>query len=727
MGAGGRGRTRPAGPSLQVDRGLAGAEGRRRGRPDLPRRRGARLDFAIRILPEVGGAATSAHETEATFVLGPATGVAADAFGVRRTITRPGDDDAITGWAAPYALPDGPFREDSGCSRIFPQRQGDLVFVNTSRSLHALNAFDGSEAWVFGEDRLDWNGVRNLRDFEEAVDTDEHIVTVAASRGIVVAALQIPVVYERKDQYRDLQIIDVIPERRLIACDAETGEVLWHTMPPEGWDGESGSFKDRMTVVGPPVAVGARVLVPMARLRGQDRAAPGLPGPDRRLRALVGAPGHRPAELNMFGRATKEFSAPPPLVVGDTVVMQTQLGLIAAVDLFTGETLWDTVYEQVRVHAPEYYQAGFLESRWRNAPPVVTGETLVAAPQDGKDLLGLDLATGSVIWSYDQEFLMGQLRATTNMRRNYRRRGPARSLPFGADEDRVYLGGTSVLAVEFPRARGPLGPPVKLAWRWPEDQQIQTEAAIPVMDANSVFVPDITRLARLDRRTGRLEEQVDGKVASGNVLVSGGMLFSTNGRRVEARFEWHAMVARARAAAEMDDATLGDARTLGRLLLERAESLIASGRAVERGIEPRRGVAGLPRALRRTHARRGTRDGGEPRARGDVHPDPDGSVAGPPHHRRRRGRGARPARPRARGCPGGTARSAARPPGGGSSQVAAGTARAALLAEILGAHGQEVPSLSPRGAPPSGARRERSARCWPRGGKRTGARRRSLA
>ena len=101
----------------------------------------ARLDFAIQILPEVGGAATSAHETEATFVLGPATGVAADAFGVRRTLTRPGDDAiAISGWANPYPLPYGPFREDAGCSRIFPQRYGDLVFINTSRSLHALNA-----------------------------------------------------------------------------------------------------------------------------------------------------------------------------------------------------------------------------------------------------------------------------------------------------------------------------------------------------------------------------------------------------------------------------------------------------------------------------------------------------------------------------------------------------------------------------------------------------------
>lgn len=659
----------------------------------------ARLDFAIRVLPEVGDAATSAHETEATFVLGPATGVAADAFGVRRPLRRPGDDDrAISGWATPYPLPYGPFREDAGCSRIFPQRHGDLVFVNTSRSLHALNAFDGSEAWVFGEDRLDWNGVRNLRDFGEAVDTDEHIVTVAASRGIVVAALQIPVVYERKDQYQDLQIIDVIPERRLIACDAQTGEVLWHTMPPEGWDGESGSFKDRMTVVGPPVAVGARVLVPMARLRGRIELHLGcLDLTDGSV--LWSAPlvtGQR--ELNMFGRATKEFSAPPPLVVGDTVVMQTQLGLIAAVDLFTGETLWDTVYEQVRVHAPQYYQAGFIESRWRNAPPVVTGETIVAAPQDGKDLLGLDLATGSVIWSYDQEFLMRQLQASTNVRRSYRRRGPARSLLFGADEDRVYLGGTSVLAVEFPRGVRS-GPPVKLAWRWPEDQQIQTEAAIPVMDAGSVFVPDITRLARLDRRTGRLEEQVDGAVASGNVLVSGGMLFSTNGRRVEARFEWHAMVARARTAAEEDGATLGDVRTLSRLLLERAESLIARGREVKRGIElAEESLDWLERFGGRTRA-------GEPvtaESRGlsrDVH---RALMAASRGHRTV---GAELGEALAR-----RALALAEAPDARleallvlqeevSSQVSAGTARAALLAEILAAHGEEPVTVSARSTP----------------------------
>ena len=198
---------------------------------------------------------------------------------------RPGDD-ARPGWAAPYALPDGPFREDSGCSRIFPQRQGDLVFVNTSRSLHALNAFDGSEAWVFGEDRLDWNGVRNLRDFEEAVDTDEHIVTVAASRGIVVAALQIPVVYERKDQY-DPQITDVIPERRLIACDVETGEVLYNDAA-QGWDGESGSFKDCMN---------------------GGRSRPGGPRPDGAAAAHRAAPPPDLTDGSVLGRRPSPASA----------------------------------------------------------------------------------------------------------------------------------------------------------------------------------------------------------------------------------------------------------------------------------------------------------------------------------------------------------------------------------------------------------------------------------
>ena len=185
-------------------------------------------------------------------------------------------------------------------------------------------------------------------------------------------------------------------------------------------------------------------------------------------------------------------------------------------------------------------------------------------------------------------------------------------------------------------------------------------------------------------------------MASGNVLVSGGMLFSTNGRRVEARFEWHAMVARARAAAETDDATLGDARTLGRLLLERAESLIASGRAVERGIElAEESLDWLERFGGRTRA-------GEPvtaesrELAGDVHRALMAASRG--HRTIGAGEGEALAR---------RALALADAPEARleallvlqeevSSQVAAGTARAALLAEILGAHGQEPVIVSAR-------------------------------
>ena len=153
-------------------------------RPPPPARR--RASTSRSRSPEVGGAATSAHENEATFVLGPATGVAADAFGVRRTIQRAGDDDiAISGWAAPYALPE-PFREERAAAAL-PAAPRGYRLPHEPQPARAQRLRRG-EAWVFGEDRLDWNGVRNLRDFEEAVDTDEHIVTVAASRGIVVAA-----------------------------------------------------------------------------------------------------------------------------------------------------------------------------------------------------------------------------------------------------------------------------------------------------------------------------------------------------------------------------------------------------------------------------------------------------------------------------------------------------------------------------------------------------------
>ncbi|WP_145201508.1 PQQ-binding-like beta-propeller repeat protein [Planctomycetes bacterium Poly30] len=541
----------------------------------------ARLDLALELAESLDGSAGTRKETEASFVSGPATGIAAESLVISTPFGRSGvgtsaEGEAPSGWEHPYSIPEGPFHGITGSSRLFPKREGDTIFLNTSRSVHAIDAFDGEERWSMNAGRLGWNRYtdRELRDFEQAIDKSEHIVSLAASRGVVVAPLQIPWVYQESEQYNDLQIIEVIPERRLVALDAATGEELWNTLPPKDWNGDSGSFAERMTVVGPPTIVGARVLVPMAQLRGRIELHLGcfdLATGD----VLWSAPlvtGQR--TLNMFGRANVEFSAPPAVVVGDTAVVLTQLGIVAAVDIFTGETRWDTVYEQVVVAPPQYYSPGYMDNRWRNAPPVVTGNTIVAAPYDGKELFALDLDSGAMLWSYDQRRLSLDMNVEVIQQR--RRRVGGLDILLGADDRRVILGGSRIASIEFVNGVRS-GPPARLDWVWPANALHQMEDGLPVLDKARIYVPAGQRILAIERDTGLVVEELAGRIGVGNLLVADGMLFSANGSSLDARFQWRAMVERARSALAGPGATLDDAATLVRLLLERAETTLGRG------------------------------------------------------------------------------------------------------------------------------------------------------
>ena len=49
----------------------------------------------------------------------------------------------------------------------------------------------------------------------------------------------------------------------------------------------------------------------------------------------------------MFGRPEHAFSAPPVRVEGDRVVVLTQLGSLAALDLFSGSILWGNALRSI--------------------------------------------------------------------------------------------------------------------------------------------------------------------------------------------------------------------------------------------------------------------------------------------------------------------------------------------------------------------------------------------
>lgn len=441
-------------------------------------------------------------------------------------------------WRAPFEFDLHPFDiPNTRPYNLFPARLDDAVFVSNTLELFSINAYTGELGWRSGEALNGWDqqSGQSRRQYFEGVDAREGLIAPAAAKGVVVAALQIPQAFQPKIDYGDMRIIVQIPNRRLFAFDARTGELLWDTRPPLMWDGESGTFADRMRVIGAPIIVGSRVLVPAARLRGRIEYHVGCfdlhTGEVLWSTPLI--TGQR--ELNMFGRKESEFSAPPLVVEGNRVLALTQLGTLAALDLFTGDTLWEVLYEQIPVQKSRSYRSGSFTPVWRNAPPVATGEMVVATPNDSRDMIGVHLESGALIWSVRHDLINRWARAEE----------AHVDLLVGADENLVYLAGTKVVALDCLRGVSRAEPGPSFKWAFPQGPRLTGSPPRPVLGEDRVYVPDSSMLSTIDRRTGR-KLQESAWPSAGNLLLGDGMMFTLSSRRLTGYFEWEKLVERAR-------------------------------------------------------------------------------------------------------------------------------------------------------------------------------------
>lgn len=459
-----------------------------------------------------------------------------------------------------------------GGFNLLPLCRDDRVLVSNSLRLFAFDAWSGRELWRTAEapgwDAVDDNRARDgdgmpLRrpDFFHAVDHAAVLIAPAASERIAVAALQIPVSHVGNKRYQRIPITTVIPDRRLFAFDLATGEPLWNHMPPRDWDGESGDFQTRMRVAGPPVVVGSRVLVPTYRLQGRieyhvacyDVSSGALLW----SRALISGQ----VSLNMFGRQSREFAAAPLLVHGERVLALTQLGALAALDLYTGDILWETLYDSLPLPRNEYgLDSPSRPQRWNNSAPLVQGSVVLATPLDSNDLIAFDLESGALQWSLSWRELLGG------------RSGNERWTLLGADEQTVYLSGTSIVACRAPAGlAGPRPPSEKLAGPMIASETPPRAA----MAGRWIVAPTSSRRFVFDRLDLRHEDGLlslpwgEGQ-EEGNAVLHGGALFTLSGQYLTGTFDWRVQERRFEDALARDPRDHALALSYAGLLVDRA-------------------------------------------------------------------------------------------------------------------------------------------------------------
>ena len=494
---------------------------------------------------------------------------------------------------------------------LWPCVAGETLLVNTGLRLLALSTWTGDLLWDSREPR-GWESLSPKRrdDSFLGVDRQNLMVGACVSGQTAVAPLQLSYTRLPQQKFNNINITTPLPERRLFGFDLRTGRKLWSHEPAPGWDGESGSLVERASVAAPPTACGDRVLAPVVSMQGRiDYHVVCVDARDGSVLWSTNlVSGQR--ELNMFGRAEHEFSACPLVVHDGKVLALTQLGAIAALDLYTGEILWETLYERIELPRTQDFRAPSFRSQWRNAPPVVADGVLLATPFDSRDLVAVDIESGALLWSLAH--------ATIN-----RAAGAMSQLTtlVGADRTTIVLGGEMVAALDAPQGVATRGQ-LRLRWSREPGEDDEPFTGRATLARGRVVWPLREGRIELDLKTGEtlLAAPWPDRQAAGNVLPLAGALVTVSHTHVQTIFDWEALVARARAALEGGTERDLRAMELSQLLDGRAEALAKAGRHEEaramyeeaRGLleelpEPRRAAAAgrLYRMLRgeaRVHA-----------------------------------------------------------------------------------------------------------------------------
>ncbi len=504
----------------------------------------------------------------------------------------PGESDAdhprcvlprrdVTPWFAPLDL--APFEPRSDYYHsLFPVLAGDKLLVSSSLRLFCLDAFTGRLLWQAGP-HAGWSELdERLRGpLFLGINRQQILIAPAVQGRIALAALQLPYSVEPNEAWQGIEIQKPIPQRRLFAYDLDTGRELWNHAPKLVWKSRtfekeaSSSYAQEMLVAAPPVIAGARVLVPCYRLQGRIdfHVACYELETGALLWSTAVVSGQRPT--NMFGRPSVEFTSSPVVVSAGRVVVQTELGTVAALDLFSGEILWESLYRQLPLPKTRSYAPQERKLVWRLAPPVVVGNVVISTPSDSDEIAAFRLEDGRVIWTYSENYL-----ASLDGERSHEY-----NRLVGADAHAVILGGDKLCALRKAGGIGSTSPfetawPVRLLESDSDSRGASKRLPWPVVCGDTIFAPLRGERIVLDRSSG-IERRSHGGTwetrASGNPLIANGFLFTLGREGLSGFVDWETLLELPRA--RLAEVPRDDAATLelARLYVRRSEVVSANG------------------------------------------------------------------------------------------------------------------------------------------------------
>lgn len=264
----------------------------------------------------------------------------------------------------------------------------DTVYVSSGVAVTAFDLFSGVEKW-----KRPASGPTN-----ELQARRNYSVTfpLVVADGTVIASLESPREEERIIWSFTPHV--VVPQRQLIAIDAETGQTLWTHYGKKGKNAAETAFLAGLNVNSNPLVIGDDIIVGATRYHTSYHHY--LCCFSKKTGALKWSTFVCTGQMeqNMFGNPVREAIPGHVLNADGIVYYSTNIGTIAAVDARQGTLRFTANYRQIDIPRQTRFDPTVQERApaWLNSRPILAERTLFVAPMDSNDLVAVDIDTGTM-------------------------------------------------------------------------------------------------------------------------------------------------------------------------------------------------------------------------------------------------------------------------------------------------------------------------------------------
>jgi len=364
-----------------------------------------------------------------------------------------------------------------------------IVLLDTGSTTVAISENDGKEVYKFPVGTADGNmqmnyGYYNMGSYHSCTIHD----------GLAYTSILAPQIV---NNWGNMAI-----SGPLYAIDVHTGKQVWDST------GASGIPKDER-VSGAPVAFGNR-LVFITQKGGNGQVDCYMNCVDAKTGKLEWRCYVASGFTNMVGPAGLPQFPDSVAVEGDAAIVASAAGVIAAVDVRTGQLMWVAKYPQDLLDPAMNGQVPFNQARrWCFNYPIAVNGHVIVQPQDSTCLCCLDTATGQVKWMQkipDMRYLAG------------------------VDEGEIFVIEKAVMIIDENTG--------KLVFRG--DELGETPEGRPALTKTDLYISTDVSLLRFDRKekkVARVKEWAAKGLEPGNLLlteetlyvVNAGSVFALNG------------------------------------------------------------------------------------------------------------------------------------------------------------------------------------------------------